>query len=225
MVTKEEIQSFIRAQVDREFFEELGVLIPQTFQKASKVVQDLLIHTPQEDLRGHLRHSLAQEALAGMTRWNPLIKSTDPKGHSYVLLELGKLRITSVVLPWQKEVRAAKHRSELKSLNESLASTQMDWIDGLSHTVSEQLIHALVVVHAPPPRSADQSEPVAIVMAIPYFNGKGFHMDCTFEELLQGYSDNPAIDQKPIELVKLRDKMRRAEEIEDQTDDEQNSKR
>ncbi|UVK99039.1 hypothetical protein [Pseudomonas sp. B21-048] len=99
MITKEEIQSFIRAQVDREFFEELGVLIPQTFQKASKVVHDLLIHTPQEDLRGHLRHSLAQEALAGMTRWNPLIKSTDPKGHSYVLLELGKLRITSVVLP------------------------------------------------------------------------------------------------------------------------------
>jgi hypothetical protein len=225
MVTKEEIQGFIRAQVDKEFFEELGVLIPQTFQKASKIVQDLLIHTPPEDLRGHLRHSLAQEALAGMKRWNPLIKSTDPKGHNYVLLELGKLRITSVVLPWQKEIRAAKHRNDLKALNESLASFQMDWIDGLSHTVSEQLIHALVVVHAPPPRSTDQSEPVAIVMAIPYFNGKGFHMDCTFEELLQSYSDNQVADQKPIELVKLRDKMRRAEEIEDQTDDEQNSKR
>ena len=50
-------------------------------------------------------------------------------------------------------------------------------------------------------------------------------MDCTFDELLQSYSDNQAIDQKPIELVKLRDKMRRAEKIEDQTDDEQNSKR
>jgi hypothetical protein len=225
MVTKEEIQGFIRGQVDREFFEELGVLIPQTFQKASKVVKDLLIHIPHEDLRGQLRHSLAQDALAGMKRWNPLIKSTDPKGHNYVLLELGKLRITSVVLPWQKEVRAAKHRSELKALNESLASVQMDWIDGLSHTVSEQLIHALVVIHAPPPRTADQTEPVAIMMAIPYFNGKGFHMDCTLEELLQSYSDKQAIDQKPIELVKLRDKMRRAEEIEDQTDNEQNSKR
>ena len=63
------------------------------------------------------------------------------------------------------------------------------------------------------------------MMAIPYFNGKGFHMDCTLEELLQSYSDKQAIDQKPIELVKLRDKMRRAEEIEDQTDNEQNSKR
>ena len=225
MVTKQEIQAFIRAQVDKEFFDELGVLIPQTFQKASKEVQDLLFHTPHEDLRGHLRHSLVQEALAGMKRWNPIIKATDPKGHNYVLLELGKLRITSVVLPWQKEIRDAKHRSELKTLNESLASQQMDWIDGLKHTVTEQLIHALVVVHAPPPRSADQSEPRAIMMAVPYFNGKSFHMDCTFEELLQGYSDEPAIDQKPIELVKLRDKMRRAEELEDQIDDEQIFKR
>ena len=89
MVTKEEIQSFIRAQVDKEFFDELGVLIPQTFQKALKEVEDLLIHTPHEDLRGHLRHSLVQEALAGMKRWSPLIKSTDPKGHNYVLLEMG----------------------------------------------------------------------------------------------------------------------------------------
>lgn len=225
MITKEEIQGFIRAQVDREFFDELEVLIPQTFQKAAKEVEDLLIHTPPEDLRGHLRHSLVQEALAGMKRWKPIVKSTDPKGHNYVLLELGKLRITAVVLPWQKEIRAAKHRNELKTLNESLASIQMDWIDGLAHTVTEQLIHALVVVHAPPPRSADQSEPVAIMMAVPYFNGKGFHMDCTFEELLQSYSDNQATDQKPIELVKLRDKMRRAEDVEDQIDDEKNSKR
>lgn len=225
MVTREEIQGFIRAQVDREFFDELEVLIPQTFQKAAKEVEDLLIHTPPEDLRGHLRHSLVQEALAGMNRWNPIVKSTDPKGHNYVLLELGKLRITAVVLPWQKEIRAAKHRNELKTLNESLASIQMDWIDGLAHTVTEQLIHALVVVHAPPPRSADQSEPVAIMMAVPYFNGKGFHMDCTFEELLQSYSGNQATDQKPIELVKLRDKMRRAEDVEDQIDDEKNSKR
>ena len=225
MITKEEIQGFIRAQVDREFFDELGVLIPQTFQKASKETQELLIHTPPGDLRGHLRHSLVQEALAGMKRWNPIIKTTDPKGHNYVLLELGNLRITSVVLPWQKEIRTAKHRSELKTLNESLASTQLDWIDGLTQTVTEQLIHALVVVHAPPSRSEDQSEPRAIMMAVPYFNGKGFHMNCTFEDLLQSYSDNEAVDQKPIELVKLRDKMRRAEEIEDKTDDEQNSKR
>lgn len=225
MVTKEEIQDFIRAQVDREFFDELGVLIPQTFQKAAKEVEDLLIHTPQEDLRGHLRHSLVQEALAGMKRWNPIIKATDPKGHNYVLLELGKMRVTAVVLPWQKEIRTAKHRNELKTLNESLSSIQMDWIDGLKHTVTEQLIHALVVVHAPPQRFADQSEPVAIMMAVPYFNGKGFHMDCTFEELLQSYSDNQATDPKPIELVKLRDKMRRAEIVEDQIDDEQKTKR
>lgn len=223
MITKEEIQSFIREQVDREFFEELGVLIPQTFQTATKVAQDLLINIPHENLRGHLRHSLAQDALAGMGRWSPIIKSTDPKGHHYVLLELGKLRITTVVLPWQKDIRAAKHRSELKALNESLASTQMDWIDGPSQPVSEQLIHALVVVHAPPFGSADQSEPLAIMMAIPYFNSKGFHMDCTFEELLQSYSANQVIDQKPIELVKLRDKMRRAEEIEDQIENGQSS--
>jgi len=48
MVTKEEIQGFIRAQVDREFFDELEVLIPQTFQKAAKEVEDLLIHTPRK---------------------------------------------------------------------------------------------------------------------------------------------------------------------------------
>ncbi|MEG0065127.1 MAG: hypothetical protein RR740_11035, partial [Pseudomonas sp.] len=60
---------------------------------------------------------------------------------------------------------------------------------------------------------------------VPYFNGKGFHMDCTFEELLQSYSDNQATDPKPIELVKLRDKMRRAEIVEDQIDDEQKTKR
>ncbi|WP_222833883.1 hypothetical protein [Pseudomonas sp. SC3(2021)] len=225
MVTKEEIQSFIRAQVDKEFFDELGVLIPQTFQKALKEVEDLLIHTPHEDLRGHLRHSLVQEALAGMKRWSPLIKSTDPKGHNYVLLEMGSLRITSVVLPWQKEIRTAKHRTELKTLNESLASPQMDWIDGLTQTVNEQLIHALVVVHAPPPRSQDQSEPLAITMAVPYFSGRGFHMDCTLEDLLQSYSDNPATDQKRVELVTLRDKMRRAEKTEDQIDDEQKSER
>ncbi|QJI34600.1 hypothetical protein [Pseudomonas sp. ADAK13] len=225
MVTKEEIQEFIRAQVDREFFEELGVLLPQTFQKALKETQELLIHTPPEDLRGHLRHSLIQEALAGMTRWNPILKTTDPKGHNYVLLELGSLRITAVVLPWQKEIRTAKHRNELKTLNESLASAQMDWIDGLTQTVTEQLIHALVVVHAPPPRIGDQSEPRAIMMAVPYFNGNGFHMNCTFDDLLQSYSENETVQQEPVELVKLRDKMRRAEETDEQADDEQNAKR
>lgn len=225
MITKQEIQGFIRAQVNKEFFEELGILLPQTFQKALKETQELLIHTPHENLRGHLRHSLVQESLAGMKRWNPIVKATDPKGHNYVLLELGSLRLTAVVLPWQKEIRGAKHRSELKTLNESLADIQMDWIDGLKHTVAEQLIHALVIVHAPPPRSEDQSEPRAIMMAVPYFNGRGFHMNCTFEDLLQSYSDNEAVQRKPVELVKLRDKMRRAEETEDQADDEQNAKR
>lgn len=50
-------------------------------------------------------------------------------------------------------------------------------------------------------------------------------MNCTFEDLLQSYSDNEAVQRKPVELVKLRDKMRRAEETEDQADDEQNAKR
>lgn len=225
MVTTEEILGFIRAQVDRDFFEELEILIPQTFQKAAKDAQSLLINIPAQDLRGHLRHSLVQDALAGMKRWNPIVKATEPKGHHYVLLKLGALRLTAVVLPWQKEVRSAKHRSQLKTLNESLAGIQMDWIDGLEHTVTEQLIHGLVVVHAPPPGTQDQSEPRAITMAVPYFNGTGFHMSCTFEEVLESYAKNETVEHKPIELVRLRDKMRRAEETEDQADDEQNAKR
>ncbi|MBP5120690.1 hypothetical protein HUS85_33290 [Pseudomonas protegens] len=225
MVTKQEIQSFIRTQIDKDFFDELDVLLPQTFQKALKQTQDLLSHTPPEDLRGHLRHSLLQDALASMKRWNPLVLSTNPKGHYYVLLKIGNLRITSVVLPWQKEIRKAKYRRALKALNESLASTQFDWIDGLQQTVDEQLIHALVIVHAPQPNATNQSEPRAITIAVPYFSGKGFHMNCTLEELVRGYSDNQTLDQKPVELVKLRDKMRRAEEAENQPANESISKR
>ncbi|MGY2292441.1 hypothetical protein ACW9H6_17910 [Pseudomonas sp. SDO528_S397] len=54
MVTTEEILGFIRAQVDRDFFEELEILIPQTFQKAAKDAQSLLINIPAQDLPGHL---------------------------------------------------------------------------------------------------------------------------------------------------------------------------
>ncbi|WP_256674652.1 hypothetical protein [Pseudomonas sp. LD120] len=36
MVTKEEIQSFIRTQIHQDFFDELEVLLPQTFHTAVK---------------------------------------------------------------------------------------------------------------------------------------------------------------------------------------------
>ena len=224
MVSSDEIKQFIRAEVDKDFFEELEILIPQTFQKACTNSQELL-HTPQEHLRGQMRHSFVQDAVAAMARWSPRIISTKPKGHFYVLLPIGKLRLTTVVLPWQKDVRPAKHRSELKALNEELGSIQSDWISGLGLTVSEQLMHALVIVQAPPPSYSVQSEPLGIVLAVPYFNGKGFHMTCTLQDLLGGYSKDDAIGHKDLAWPKLRDKMRRAEEADEQADDEQSSKR
>ena len=225
MVTSEEIQRFIRGEIRQDFFEELEALIPESFQKACAKCQELLLNTPPEELRGQMRHSLVQDALAGMTRWSPIVQPTKPKGHNYVLLKVGNLRLTSVVLPWQKDIRHAKYRSELKALNESLASTQADWIDDLLQTVTEQLIHALVIVHAPAPQADNQSEPRAIMLAVPYFNGKGFHMTCTLAEMVDGY-DNETADQKPVVLVKLRDKMRAAEEVDDfANDDEQATER
>jgi len=225
MVTSEEIQRFIRGEIHQSFFEELEVLIPESFQKACAKCQELLLNTPPEELRGQMRHSLVQDALAGMTRWSPIVQPTKPKGHNYVLLKIGSLRLTSVVLPWQKDIRNAKYRSELKALNESLASTQADWIDDLVQTVTEQLIHALVIVHAPAPQADNQFEPRAIMLAVPYFNGKGFHMTCTLAEMVDGY-DNETADQKPVVLVRLRDKMRAAEEVDDfANDDEQPTER
>lgn len=225
MVTKEEIQSFIRTQIHQDFFDELEVLLPQTFQKAVKETRALLTHTPAQYLRGHLRHSLIQDALASLQRWSPVVLATDPSGHHYVLLKIGCVRLTAVVLPWQKEVREAKHRRELKALNESLSPTQLDWIDGVQQTVEEQLIHALVIVHAPHPNEENQSEPRAITLAVPYFNGTGFHLDCPLEEFLEGYSGENVTEQNPMELVILRDKMRRAEEADNQTANESISKR
>ncbi|MGC5703973.1 hypothetical protein J4P02_27610 [Pseudomonas sp. NFXW11] len=225
MATKEEIQQFIRSQIHQDFFDELEVLLPQTFQKAVKETRALLAHTPAEYLRGQLRHSLVQDALASLRRWSPVVLATDPSGHHYVLLKIGCVRITAVVLPWQKEVREAKHRRELKALNEFLAPTQLDWIDGLQQALDEKLIHALVIVHAPPPNETDQSEPRAITLAVPFFNGKGFHMNCPLEELLGGYSGEALNEQKPMELVVLRDKMQRIEEAEAQLTDKPVAKR
>ncbi|NWB94384.1 hypothetical protein HX882_00585 [Pseudomonas gingeri] len=225
MVTKEELQHFIRGEVHRDFFVELEALIPQSFQKADEECRELLRYTPPEELRGQMRHSLVQEVLAGMRRWSPIVRPTKPKGHNYVLLKIGNLRVTSVVLPWQKDIRSAKYRSELKALNESLAPTQVDWIDDLTQTVNEQRIHALVVVHAPAPQADNQSEPRAIILAVPYFNGKGFHMSCTLGDLVEGYADDGSVDQRPVVLVKLRDKMCDAEEADDVDNDEHESER
>jgi len=217
MVTREEIQRFIRSEVDRGFFEQIELSIPQTFQKALEDSQQLL-HTPQEHLRGQLRHCFVQEAMGAMKHWVPIIRDTDPKGSYYVLLALGRLRITSVVLPWQKDVRPAKYRTELKTLNESLAATQVDWIDKLTQPSCEQLMHALVIVQAPPPGYFSQAEPLGITVAVPYFNGKGFHMSCTLRELIDGYVDVQEADSKDVAWTKLRDKMQHAEDANDQAD-------
>ncbi|KAF0862307.1 hypothetical protein [Pseudomonas sp. LD120] len=77
----------------------------------------------------------------------------------------------------------------------------------------------------PHPNEANQSEPRAITLAVPYFNGRGFHLDCPLEELLEGYSGEAVTEQKSMELVILRDKMRRAEEADNQTANESISKR
>lgn len=218
MVTSEEIQRFIRSEVDRGFFEELEISIPQTFQKALEDSQQLL-HTPQEHLRGQLRHCFVQDAMGAMKHRVPIIRDTNPRGSYYVLLALGRLRITAVVLPWQKDIRPARYRSELRTLNESLAAAQVDWIDKLTQPSCEQLMHALVVVQAPPPGYFSQAEPLGITVAVPYFNGKGFHMSCTLRELIDGYVDVGATGSQDIAWPKLRDKMRYAEIANDQTDD------
>ncbi len=220
MVPKEEIQRFIRNEVEKEFFDELEILIPQTFQDALKGSQQLK-HTPQEQLRGQLRHVLVQDGMGAMKRWSPVTLQTNPKGSYYVLLAIGNLRITAVVLPSQKEIRPAKYRTQLKTLNESLAAQQIDWINEHAQPGTGELMHALIVVHAPPPHFSTQSEPLCIMLAVPYFNGKGFHMNCTLQELVEGYPDKDAIGHKDLAWPKLRDKMRRAEEMDDQIDDDQ----
>lgn len=216
MVTKHDLQRFIRAEIHQDFFEELSILIPQTFQKAMSDSQQLR-NVPPEHLRGYLRYMYVQEAMGGLVRWSPVIRETAPKGSFFVLLAIGRVRLTAVVLPWQKEVREAKYRSELKLLNETLACTQIDWINEVTQPADDHLINALVIAHAPPPSCANQAEPLAIALAVPHFNGKGFHMSCALEELIDGYAEDEHAGLKPIALVKLRDNMRRAEDTDTET--------
>lgn len=60
MVTKHDLQRFIRAEIHQDFFEELSILIPQTFQKAMSDSQQLR-NVPPEHLRGYLRYMYVQD--------------------------------------------------------------------------------------------------------------------------------------------------------------------
>lgn len=215
MRTQDQVLRYIRRQVPRAHFEEICSVIPIAFEKAYQASQQL-VHIPESKSRkcAQDRYFFLQDGLAGLyASWSPQVTSTNPLGEFYTMMTAANVRITAAVKPWRKMVRPAKYRANNAKLNHFLTAPQMSLLDDEDIVLrSEDTLNAVIIPLAPP-HHMDQSAPLGIVLAAPYFNScRDFHVWCDFGNFLQGYESDIMDDSNDDVWPTLRRRMRQDED-------------
>lgn len=187
--TQEEILKYLRHHIPRAHFEEVVGVIPVAF-KAAFDDANKLVHIPKSRKRSQDRYTYLQDSLAGLANaWGASVTPTVPKGEFYTLMSSGSIKVTAAVKPWKKKVRPAQYRLKNSRLNTFLSSPQLELLEGVeSQTLSvSEMLNAIVIPLAPPSHM-DQSKPLDIILAVPYFNScTEYHVWCKFDDFLRGY--------------------------------------
>tara|TARA_B100001059_G_scaffold235346_1_gene280639 strand:- start:3002 stop:3673 length:672 start_codon:yes stop_codon:yes gene_type:complete len=187
--TQEQILQYLRHYTPRAHFEDAIDAIFVGFKKAFDEA-NALVHTPKERKRAQDRYSYVQENLAALvSSWNAIVTSTAPHGEFYTLMSSGNIKITAAVKPWKKKIRPAQYRLKNSRLNSFLSSPQLELLgrpEGQPVSTGEML-NAIIIPLAPPSHQ-DQSKPLDIILAVPYFNSCAeYHVWCTLSDFLKGY--------------------------------------
>jgi len=189
--TQDQILRYIRRQVPRAHFEEVRSIIPLAFEKAHQASQQL-VHIPKSRKRAQDRCFFLQDGLAGLsTSWSAQVTSTNPAGEFYTMMSAANVRITAAVKPWRKKIRPAKYRANNAKLNRFLTTPQMSLLEGDEIVLrAEDTLNAVIIPLAPP-YHMDQSAPLGIILAVPYFNNcRDFHVWCDLGNFLEGYESD-----------------------------------
>ena len=193
--TQEQVLNYLRYHIPRSRFEEAKSAILVGFNTAYEEANKL-VYVPKDRKRGQDRYTYVQESLAALlSSWNAQVTPTAPMGEFYTLLSSANIKITAAVKPWNKKVRPAQYRKKNSQLNSFLSSPQLDLLGGAESQMLSpgEMLNAIIIPLAPP-RHQDQSKPLDIILAVPYFNScSDYHVWCKFDDLFYGYESMTSV--------------------------------
>lgn len=220
MNTQDEILSYLRKRIPRNHFEEIKNVVPVAFKKAHDAGSDL-VHIPKDRKRAQDRYAYIQDGLAGLQKtWSSQVVPTNPKGEFYTLMNAENVRLTAAIKPWKKKLRPAKYRLNNSKLNKFLMSPQLELLGDDNISVDIENILNAIVIPLSPPWHMDQSKPLDIILAVPYFNScSDYHVWCSLDKFIEGYEKEVAGDLDLAWPV-IRKQMRRDEGLDESTGEE-----
>ncbi|HCF2040624.1 TPA: hypothetical protein NH970_006355, partial [Pseudomonas aeruginosa] len=126
----------------------------------------------------------------------------------------------AAIKPWKKKLRPAKYRLNNSKLNRFLMSPQLELLGAGDITVDIENILNAIVIPLSPPWHLDQSKPLDIILAVPYFNScSDYHVWCSLDKFIEGYEKEIAGDLDLAWPV-IRKQMRRDEGLDESTGEE-----
>ncbi|GAB2801555.1 hypothetical protein GCM10027040_31690 [Halomonas shantousis] len=213
---KKELIQFVCSNLPKAVLLEAETRITQAFATSDEAARQRYKHVPLIGPRTQLRHFDVQEAILAMQEVEGATVAnmpTKPKGGFYALIRAGHLCLTVTVCASDKTVRESIFRQHLQSFNKRLDHHIGDLFYEVPPHLgpTEHTLHALIIPVANKKLTGDHTTPLSIVIAIPYSNGKGFHLVASLPEIYASYSEEDTTIQDTA-YPKLRESMRRSEE-------------
>lgn len=218
---KEELCRYICQELPRHRLQQMLESIEAAFQKSDSHLKETYKHVPLAGPGPQSHHFTVQEALLSLPKDENFEVSnqvTKPAGGHYALVRAGSMQITTSVITMGRTppIRDARFRRLLGLINKRLEKQHPDLFKASASPLgpSQEALHALLLPHTTKwTDSNDHSSPIGVAIAVPYSDpSAGFHLYIDIGQLWQYYSE-AGDEVEDIAYPTLRDRMRRAESL------------
>lgn len=160
-------------------------------------------------LRPQLRHYTLNAAFKEAALNSGVIHNsveTSPKGEYFVILSSDGVKMSRIGLNYDEpNIKAAKHRTLLAELNESLEGYTPDLFSERTMDNGPEGTLGVLLLNINPPYHESQSRMLDLRVVVPFSNLKGFHFNWSLTELLERYTG----EQKVIILDNVLPQLKR----------------
>jgi len=166
----------------------------EAFATADATVQNILDKVGRARALSQLRHDLCEQAVRKAAKDSGLhtdtLKTTPPGGQYVFVITEGATLIRANI---QHDLRLpdGQFRARWAFLNRWIPLRQLGLFDSPLPLPAEDMLCAMLVVVAPPPRG-DQSAPIFIGVGIPQYDLSRWHSLISIDELIARYHDADA---------------------------------
>ncbi|HDL6963792.1 TPA: hypothetical protein PXM28_003139 [Yersinia enterocolitica] len=215
-MSKVDVQKDISDLIVNAFPRELWLSIQDVFHAKYAAAHQVTIESAlnlgapeQKRLRPQLRHYTLNAAFRDAALNSEVIHNsveTSPKGEYFVVLSSGGVKMSRIGLNYDEpNIKAAKHRTLLAELNESLEGYTPDLFSEIIMDNGPTGTLGVLLLNINPPYRESQGRMLDLRVVVPFSNLKGFHFNWSLTELLERYTG----EQKVIILDNVLPQLKR----------------